>query len=63
MKNKCFVMMPFLDEFRGIYDVVIRHVVSDIMMDDCVRIDDIFQPGVIASEIEASIRDSDYIIA
>ena len=60
--KECFVIMPFAKSFDGIWESVIRPVVTDFG-DQCIRADDISNVGNILEDLTNSIRSADYLIA
>src|SRR5215211_543314 len=59
---RVFVVMQFGGQFDSLYSEVIRPV-CDRMALEAIRVDDVYQPGVILHDIIQSIRDADIIIA
>lgn len=62
MKRRCFVLMPFADDLREVYDhaIVPAAEATDF---DCFRADDAFGPTAIISDIIESIFTADVIVA
>jgi hypothetical protein len=61
-KRKCFVLMPFADALREIYDQVFKPVCSDNDI-ECWRVDEIAKPGSITRDIVNGIIEADLVIA
>lgn len=61
-KRNCFVLMPFADALREVYDQVFKPVCdqNDI---DCWRVDEIAKPGSITQDIVRGIIEADLVIA
>jgi len=57
-----FVLMPFLDEMRPVYEDHIKKVASSLEL-TCGRADDLFSPSPIMNDIWSSIVQSRFIIA
>ncbi len=62
MNNKAFVLMPFREEYREVYDEVYKKACNDNGF-DCLRVDDISRPGSITRDIVEGIIEADVIIA
>ncbi|MGH2487912.1 MAG: hypothetical protein ACRDHE_18070, partial [Ktedonobacterales bacterium] len=58
----CFVLMPFAEAFRGLYDGVIKTAVESVDL-ECLRADDIGRSGVIVSQIWESLMEARVVIA
>tara|TARA_R110000782_G_scaffold102483_5_gene189508 strand:+ start:12226 stop:12609 length:384 start_codon:yes stop_codon:yes gene_type:complete len=60
--KRCFVLMPFAADFDGIWEHVIRPVITG-RGHECTRADDMFVAGRIMDQVIASIRRADYVVA
>src|SRR5688500_223780 len=60
--KRCFVLMPFADKLREVYDNVYRAVCSELNI-ECWRVDEVSRPGSITRDIVEGILDADIIIA
>ena len=60
--KKCFVLMPFDEQYKEIYTDVYKSVCGENDI-DCLRVDEIARPGSITRDIVEGILDSDIIIA
>ena len=61
VNRQCFVIMPFADEFREVYEVI-RETVESLDY-DCVRADERYLSGSIMDDVTDSIEMADLIIA
>jgi hypothetical protein len=61
-QKKCFVLMPFSEEFKEIFTEVYKPVCQDNLI-HCWRVDEIARPGSITKDIIEGILDADIIIA
>ena len=61
-RKKCFVLMPFAEQYREVYQEVYRPVCDRAGL-DCWRVDEIARPGSITRDIVEGILDADVIIA
>lgn len=62
MKPTCFVLMPFDEDFKEVYDYAIAPA-AEAAGFDCYRADHAFGPRAIVSDIIASIFSADVIVA
>lgn len=62
IEKKCFVLMPFTEKLREIYDRVYKEVCSQNNL-KCWRVDEIARPGSITRDIIEGIIEADIIIA
>ena len=60
--KRCFVLMPFNDSLREVYENVYRPVCADSSI-QCWRVDEVARPGSITRDIVEGILDADIIIA
>lgn len=60
--KKCFVLMPFSEKYREVYDEIYKPVCADLGM-ECWRVDEISRPGSITKDIVEGIMDADVVIA
>lgn len=60
--NLCFVLMPFLPEMKEIYTEIIKPIVIKSGM-ECIRSDEIYNPGEILNDIIKSIISARIVIA
>lgn len=60
--KKCFVLMPFSEQYREIYSEIYKPVCSELGL-ECWRVDEISRPGSITKDIVEGIIDADVIIA
>lgn len=61
-RKKCFVLMPFTDQYREVYAEIYRPVCAANDL-DIWRVDEISRPGSITRDIVEGILDADLIIA
>lgn len=61
-RKKCFVLMPFADQYREVYQEVYKPVCERSGM-DCWRVDELARPGSITRDIVEGILDADVVIA
>ncbi len=61
-KKNCFVIMPFADEYKEVYEEVYKPVCEANEI-ECWRVDEISRPGSITRDIIEGIIDADIIIA
>ena len=61
-KKICFVLMPFKEEYRQVYDVVIKPTVESMGM-NCIRADDLNTQKNIMKELVEYIHKAEIIIA
>ena len=61
-RKKCFVLMPFADQYREVYQEVYRPVCERNAMDRW-RVDELARPGSITRDIVEGILDADVVIA
>lgn len=61
-RKRCFVLMPFADQYREVYEEVYKPVCDQSGM-DCWRVDEISRPGSITRDIVEGILDADIVIA
>ena len=61
-KETIFVLMPFRDEFKDVYDLAIKRAVEESGF-TCLRADELFNANIIIEDIENSIRDSLLVVA
>ncbi len=62
VQRQCFVLMPFSDHYREIYDQIYKPV-CDAKNLYCWRVDEIHRPGSITKDIVEGIFNADIIIA
>lgn len=60
--GKCFVLMPFAENFREVYERIYKHICEDNNI-KCWRVDERQSPGSITKDIIDGILDADIIIA
>jgi hypothetical protein len=61
-RKKCFVLMPFAEQYREVYAEVYKPTCDRVGM-DCWRVDEIARPGSITRDIVEGILDADVVIA
>lgn len=62
--GKCFVLMPFEDKYRGVYEQVIRPTIeSNEIGLQCVRVDEIKHQGNVIDDIVREICNAEVIVA
>lgn len=61
-QRRCFVLMPFADKFREVYDNVYKIVCAANSI-QCWRVDEISRPGSITRDIIEGIISADIVIA
>lgn len=61
-KRKCFVLMPFAEKYREVYEQIYKAVCSDNNV-ECWRVDEVARPGSITKDIVDGIIDADIVIA
>ena len=61
-RGLCFVLMPFADEHRQVYDGVIKPTVEESGM-QCLRADDIYSPRPILVTVMENIARAELVIA
>lgn len=61
-RKKCFVLMPFAEHYREVYQEVYRPVCEKTGM-ECWRVDELARPGSITRDIVEGILDADVVIA
>lgn len=62
VNNLCFVLMPFAEEYKEIYDGVIKPTMNKLKI-ECLRADDIKTPGAIIGQIWEYIQKAEFIIS
>jgi hypothetical protein len=62
LQRRCFVIMPFAQDFRALYDFVIEPVIHKAG-DYPIRLDRAAIPGDVGGQILDGIRQCDYIVA
>jgi hypothetical protein len=60
--RKCFVLMPFAEQFREVYDQIYKSVCEQNHI-RCWRVDELLGPGSITRDIIRGILEADIIIA
>lgn len=58
----CFVLMPFAENFREVYDVIKEAIESDELRLRCKRADDFLKPHILETILE-NITRAEYVIA
>jgi predicted Rossmann-fold nucleotide-binding protein len=62
LPRRCFVIMPFHEDFEGLYDFVIEPAIR-AAGDDPIRLDRLRTPGDVKKQIDDGIRHCEYVIA
>jgi len=62
LPRRCFVIMPFAEDFTGLYDFVIEPAIR-VTGHEPIRLDRAAVPGDVGSQIHHGIRTCDYAIA
>jgi len=60
--RRCFIIMPYRDDYDSLYDFVIAPALRAIG-DQAIRLDRVGMPGNITTQIEEGIKNCDYAIA
>lgn len=61
-KETVFVLMPFRDEFKDVYELAIKRAIEECGF-GCLRADELFNASIIIEDIENSIRDALLVVA
>jgi hypothetical protein len=61
MKRRCFVVMPFQENFTALYDFVIEQAIS-ACGDEPIRLDRAGIPGDVGRQIDDGLANADYVI-
>jgi prepilin-type processing-associated H-X9-DG protein len=61
-KEFVFVLMPFRDEFRDVYELAIKRAIEECDF-GCLRADELFNASIIIEDVENSIRDALLVVA
>jgi hypothetical protein len=62
LPRRCFVIMPFHEDFDGLYDFVIEPAIR-AAGDEPIRLDRLGTPGDVTKQIDDGIRNCEYVIA
>ena len=62
LPRRCFVMMPYHEDFDALFDFVIAPAVQ-AAGDEAIRVDRVGTPGDVRKQIEDGIANSEYVIA
>jgi predicted Rossmann-fold nucleotide-binding protein len=62
LPRRCFVVMPFHEDFDGLFDFVIAPAVM-AAGDEPIRVDRVGTPGDVTKQIEDGIKNCEYVIA
>lgn len=62
-RSNCFVLMPFISSFDGVYESIRRACESSEVLLSCSRADDFYGAGHIMEDILRGIMASEYVVA